>query len=117
MLRYLDQGEITGKTAKKVLRTLFEDRKAGGGKAVHDIIEEQGLWFNPFSEEEYRVMAKGIVDEYPEIVKDVLVGNRKGKGKLMFLVGQMMRADREGRMDPKVAAMVLEEVIGVPPAE
>jgi Asp-tRNA(Asn)/Glu-tRNA(Gln) amidotransferase B subunit len=47
----------------------------------------------------------------------VLGGDRKGKGKLMFLVGQMMRADREGRMDPKVAAMVLEEVIGVPPAE
>jgi aspartyl-tRNA(Asn)/glutamyl-tRNA(Gln) amidotransferase subunit B len=117
MLRYLDQGEITGKTAKKVLRTLFEDRKAGGGKAVHDIIEEQGLWFNPFSEEEYRVMAKGIVDEHPEIVKDVLVGDKKGKGKLMLLVGQMMRADREGRMDPKVAAMVLEEAIGVPPAE
>jgi aspartyl-tRNA(Asn)/glutamyl-tRNA(Gln) amidotransferase subunit B len=75
------------------------------------MIDEEGLWFIPLSDEQYEEIARSVVEAHPQQVEEVLGGGKKGKGKLNFLLGQMMRRDEEGRMDPQRATKVIEEVI------
>jgi aspartyl-tRNA(Asn)/glutamyl-tRNA(Gln) amidotransferase subunit B len=111
LIHYLDSNQITGKTAKKLLPALFENETKGVMKSVKDMIDEEGLWFIPLSDEQYEEIARSVVEAHPQQVEEVLGGGKKGKGKLNFLLGQMMRRDEEGRMDPQRATKVIEEVI------
>ncbi|PSS06924.1 hypothetical protein M430DRAFT_37580 [Amorphotheca resinae ATCC 22711] len=111
LIHYLDSNQITGKTAKKLLPVLFENETKGVMKSVKDMIDEGGLWFIPLSDEQYEEIARSVVEAHPQQVEEVLGGGKKGKGKLNFLLGQMMRRDEEGRMDPQRATKVIEEVI------
>jgi aspartyl-tRNA(Asn)/glutamyl-tRNA(Gln) amidotransferase subunit B len=111
LIHYLDSNQITGKTAKKLLPALFENETKGVMKSVKDMIDEGGLWFIPLSDEQYEELARSVVEAHPHQVEEVLGGSKKGKGKLNFLLGQMMRRDEEGRMDPQRATKVIEEVI------
>lgn len=111
LIHYLDSNQITGKTAKKLLPALFENETKGVMKSVKDMIDEGGLWFIPLSDEQYEEIARSVVEAHPQQVEEVLGGGKKGKGKLNFLLGQMMRRDEEGRMDPQRATKVIEEVI------
>ncbi|EHK99635.1 putative Glutamyl-tRNA(Gln) amidotransferase subunit B, mitochondrial [Glarea lozoyensis 74030] len=98
--------KITGKSAKRVLQLLFVNALEGKEKSTHEVIEEQGLWFMPLSEEEYEELARSVLDM--EVVKQILAGK---EGKVKFLLGQMMRSDRDGRVDPRRAEGVLRGVI------
>lgn len=115
LIHYLDSKQITGQTAKRLLPTLFQKYTNGVAKSVKEIIDEGGLWFVPLSDETYAELAKSVVDAYPHVVQEVLSGEQKGKSKLNFLLGQMMRTDKEGRMDPQQATKAIEQVIGIDP--
>ncbi|KAL3426446.1 Glutamyl-tRNA(Gln) amidotransferase subunit B, mitochondrial [Phlyctema vagabunda] len=106
LIQYLESKKITGKTAKKLLVSLFDDALAGHSRDVEDMIEEDGLWFRPMSAEEYDELARSILDD--SVVEQILKGQ---KGKIMFLVGQMMRNGEEGRVDPQEAKRVVERIV------
>jgi aspartyl-tRNA(Asn)/glutamyl-tRNA(Gln) amidotransferase subunit B len=111
LIHYLDSNQITGKTAKRLLSSLFENETNGVRESVKEMIDEGGLWFTPLSEEMYEELARSVVDAHPQIAEEASVGDKRGKGKLNFLVGQMMRKDDEGRMDPQRATKVIEQII------
>ncbi|KAG0647231.1 Glutamyl-tRNA(Gln) amidotransferase subunit [Hyphodiscus hymeniophilus] len=101
----LDNNQITGTSAKKILTMLFE-MSTDEQKTVKQLIDEEGLWFNPLSAAEYDELAKSILDM--KIVEEILAGK---EGKINFLLGKMMRADGEGRVDAKEATAVLRRII------
>jgi aspartyl-tRNA(Asn)/glutamyl-tRNA(Gln) amidotransferase subunit B len=106
LIHYLDNNKITGKTAKNLLVSLFENGTAGSTKSVTELIDQEGLWFTPLSTEEYEELARSILDT--KVVEEILSGKT---GKINFLLGQMMRQDSDGRVDPEEAMKVLKRVI------
>jgi len=82
---------------------------AGDARAVEQIVQEENLLLRPLSEEEYRQLAQSLIDENPKMVEAV----RKGQmGKVMWLVGQMMRAE-EGRVEAKKAEEVVKRLLSM----
>jgi aspartyl-tRNA(Asn)/glutamyl-tRNA(Gln) amidotransferase subunit B len=106
LIFYLDSKQITGKSAKALLVRLFENGEMGVNAEVKEIIDEAGWWFSPLSLAEYEDLARSIWDE--KVVEEILAGK---EGKINFLVGKMMRLDRDGRVEPLEAAKVLKSLI------
>ena len=105
ILDNLMEKKITGSTAKRLLRMSFE----GDVREVERIIEEDGLAFRALSEEEYQARAREVMVANQAVVLDIQKRGRSGK--LMFLVGQMMRQGGESRMEAKKAEDVLRRLI------
>ncbi|TAQ88699.1 hypothetical protein B7494_g2984 [Chlorociboria aeruginascens] len=108
LIHYLDGEKITGRSAKRLLASLFENEKAGIEKDIKTMINDGGLWFNPLSAAEYEELGQSVLDEDSKIVEQILAGQA---GKINFLVGQMMRKAEEGRVDAQKAAEVLRGLI------
>jgi aspartyl-tRNA(Asn)/glutamyl-tRNA(Gln) amidotransferase subunit B len=106
IINYLDTRAITRQTAKGLLASVLEGETRMLPRQVKDLIEEGGLWFKPMSTEEYEELAHNILDE--EVVEQILKGQT---GKIMFLVGQMMRNGEGGRVEPKKAEDVIKGII------
>jgi aspartyl-tRNA(Asn)/glutamyl-tRNA(Gln) amidotransferase subunit B len=106
IIHYLDSKSITGKTAKRLLSSVFEDQANGNPRDVKDMIDEGGLWLRPMSAEEYDVLARSILDI--KVVEQILKGQ---EGKVMFLVGRMMKNGEEGRVEPKEAEKVIRRMV------
>jgi aspartyl-tRNA(Asn)/glutamyl-tRNA(Gln) amidotransferase subunit B len=99
-------GRLTGSTAKKVLRLIFD----GDRRPVLRIIEQDGLAFRQLSDAEYEELTKRVLKQNPAIVKDI---KDKGKqGGIMFLVGQVMRQGEQGRVEAKKAQHFLQQALG-----
>jgi aspartyl-tRNA(Asn)/glutamyl-tRNA(Gln) amidotransferase subunit B len=110
ILSHLHRREITAKVAKDLLWGAFRGEIAAGG--VTQAIDAASLWFQELSEQEYAKLADQVVDGEDKVLGEFLrfkQGNAKAypQGKLMFLVGKMMRAGTEQRMDPASAERVL----------
>ena len=98
-------GKITSSTAKQVLKMVFQGDKRGVG----NIIREENLEFKPLSEDEYAKLAAEVIKANPGPVNDI---REKGKtGKLMFLVGQMMRQGQDGRVQAEKAKETLQKLV------
>jgi aspartyl-tRNA(Asn)/glutamyl-tRNA(Gln) amidotransferase subunit B len=96
---------ITGSSAKQVLRLVFN----GDGREIGAIIRESGFVYSPLSKDEYTKLAETVIQQHGDKVQQI---REKGQmGKLMFLVGQMMRAGEEGRVEAKTAESVLRRLI------
>jgi aspartyl-tRNA(Asn)/glutamyl-tRNA(Gln) amidotransferase subunit B len=108
LIHLLSTNRITGRTAKKVLSELFAAGLEGREETAEDIIEREGLWFAPLSEGEYEVLARSVMEGNEKVVEEILAGK---EGKVHFLVGLMMRADRDGRVDATSAREVLMKEI------
>ncbi|CZR68830.1 related to PET112 protein [Phialocephala subalpina] len=106
LLHLLIGKKITGKTAKKVLAELFEAGIQNVDTGPEAIVDRLGLWYTPLSNREYVDMAKTVLDA--NVMEEILAGKT---GKLNFLVGQMMRMDTEGSVDPQQATAVLQKLI------
>jgi aspartyl-tRNA(Asn)/glutamyl-tRNA(Gln) amidotransferase subunit B len=106
LLQSLDDKRITGKAAKKLLTLLFKNALSGIDKSTKQITDEEDLWFKPLSTAEYEDLARSVLNE--KTVSEILAGK---KGKINFLLGQMMRRDGDGRIDPLEALRVLERVV------
>ena len=104
ILQNLDEGKITGSTAKRLLAMIFD----GDEREVNTIIDQDDLSLQRLSREEYITMAQALLDEDPKKVEQI----RKGKqmGKLKFFVGQMMRQG-SGRVEAQKAEAVLKELL------
>jgi aspartyl-tRNA(Asn)/glutamyl-tRNA(Gln) amidotransferase subunit B len=92
LLRFIDDGKISGKQGKDVLVEMFQT-----GEAAAKVIEEQGL------------VQVSDVGEIDQVVDEVLAANpqqlqsyRGGKEALFgFFVGQVMKASK-GKANPKL---------------
>lgn len=106
ILQNLDEGKITGSTAKKLLAMIFD----GDKRDVNTIIEEDDLSLQHLSREEYIMMAQALLDKDPQTVEKIR--NGKQLGKLKFFVGQMMRQG-SGKVEAQKAEAVLKELLGL----
>ena len=98
-------GKVTMSAARDILLRKFE----GDERTVESIIHEEGLVFRSLSEDEYRQLANSVIDDHPDMVEDI---REKGKtGKMMYLVGKMMRQAPEGRIEAPKAQSILQEQI------
>ena len=104
ILQNLDEGKITGSTAKKLLAMLFE----GDQRGVSTIIEQEDLGLQRLSREEYVQMAQALLDKDPKKVEQIRTGRQLGK--LNFFVGQMMRQG-SGKVEAQKAEAVLKELL------
>ncbi|KAK4211160.1 Glutamyl-tRNA amidotransferase subunit B, mitochondrial [Rhypophila decipiens] len=114
LLAHLYKKEITASVAKELLWSIFRGEIVTGG--VTDVIEEQSLWFDELSYEEYADLADEVVDGQEKVLGEFVrfqqgLAGKKGypQGKLMFLVGQMMRSGPEHRMDPASAERIMKQ--------
>jgi aspartyl-tRNA(Asn)/glutamyl-tRNA(Gln) amidotransferase subunit B len=106
IIHHLETKLITGKTAKSLLSRVFDNEKIGFRQSVLSIIETDNLLIRPMSANEYDELAKSIIE--PKVVQQILKGQ---EGKIMYLVGRMMRSGEEGRVEPKEAERVIRKLI------
>ncbi|KAK1757104.1 Glutamyl-tRNA amidotransferase subunit B, mitochondrial [Echria macrotheca] len=103
ILYHLMRKEITAKVARELLWSVYREDISRGG--VTDAIAAGDLWFHELSEAEYTALADTVLRGEEKIVAE-FTRHAEGKskqypqGKLMFLVGKVMRAGPEQRMDP-----------------
>ena len=81
----------------------------GDQRSVQDIVAQENLTLKPLSKEEYMALAQGLMDEKPDMVKDVV---EKGQEKkIKWFVGQMMARSAEGSVEPNAAEETLRELM------
>lgn len=105
LLDQLLQAHVTMPSAKHILGMLID----GDERSVPQIVDEEGLRLLPLSEDEYTSLAEEIIAANSGVAEQIM---KKGQmGKLMFLVGQMMRRGPEGRIEAKKAEETLRKLM------
>jgi len=107
IIHHLEAKLITGKTAKSLLFKVLDNETNGIRKScVLSMIKTDNLLIRPMSANEYDELANRVIE--PKIIEQIL----KGKdGKVMYLVGRMMRLGEEGRVEPQEAERVIRKLI------
>ena len=117
ILYYLHTHRITAKIAKELLWVVFRGAVPAKYPSVLAAIEQENLWFRELDAEEYAALADEAVDGQDAVVAQFATaggdggGGRYPQGKLMFLVGRMIRLGPEERIDPKNAEKVMREAL------
>ncbi|CAJ2509636.1 Uu.00g146620.m01.CDS01 [Anthostomella pinea] len=111
ILLYLHQHRITAKIAKELLWVVFRGRIPDQYPTVSDAIEQEGLWFHELSDVEYAELADAAVEGQDDVVKQFVNYRQYPQGKLMFLVGRMIRLGQEERIDPKNAERIMRAAL------
>lgn len=101
IIAHLLRKQITGRTAKSLLLRKSE----GETRAVDQIILDEDLFSRLLSQDEYHALAKQLLGEKPDIVRDIL--KKRQLKKLKWFVGQMIRRSGEGTIEPEMAEAVL----------
>lgn len=119
IIHHLHRREITAKTANALLLGLFTGDIPPGH--VRRTIDEQELWFREISLDEYAAVADAVVadgdvksalDEFVKYYQQEEGKKQYPEGKLMFLVGRMMRVGEKAEsMDPVSAEGVMRRRI------
>jgi aspartyl-tRNA(Asn)/glutamyl-tRNA(Gln) amidotransferase subunit B len=115
ILFYLHKGRITANVAKDLLWAVSRGEVGATLEPPNNVesaIESSDLWFRGLSADEYAEIADAAVQGEEKVLREFQKfkdGKAKAypRGKLMFLVGKMMRQGPEGRMDPKSAEKVM----------
>ncbi|MEM2897544.1 MAG: Asp-tRNA(Asn)/Glu-tRNA(Gln) amidotransferase subunit GatB [Candidatus Bathyarchaeia archaeon] len=98
MVKRIDDGVISGKIAKSILREMMLT-----GKLPERIIEEKGL--RKISDREYiSSLVDKIFEENKRAVEDALIDEEA----INYLIGQLMKATK-GKADPVIANEVVKE--------
>ncbi|MBS7625807.1 Asp-tRNA(Asn)/Glu-tRNA(Gln) amidotransferase subunit GatB [Candidatus Bathyarchaeota archaeon] len=96
MLRLIDDGTISGKIGKEVLKEIMVT-----GEAPENVVKARGLI--RISDREYlERLTDRVFEENPKAVKDAL----KDEKAVRFLVGQLMKLT-EGKADPQLANILV----------
>lgn len=110
LLYHLSRNQITGKVAKELLLSIYLDELQGDVDAA---IEANNLWFKEISEAEYRQLADEAVEGEDKVLQEFVDYKKFPQGKLMYLVGKMMRMGPAERIDPTTAEAVMRARVGV----
>lgn len=106
LVYHLYRKEITGKVAKELLLAISSGELGDG---VTQAIDANGLWFQEITQEEYTSLAEEALQGEQKILDEFANSTRFPHGKLMFLVGKMMRLGPTERIDPVVAESIMRE--------
>jgi aspartyl-tRNA(Asn)/glutamyl-tRNA(Gln) amidotransferase subunit B len=99
--------DITNRSGKRILSMIFE----GDQRTVQDIVAEEKLQLTPLSRQEYLDLAQKLINEKPDMVKDIV---QKGQAKkVMWFVGQMIARSSEGSVEPDKAEAIVKEQLGL----
>ncbi|KAL2753212.1 hypothetical protein ACRALDRAFT_2029099 [Sodiomyces alcalophilus JCM 7366] len=115
LLYHVHQKKITGKVAKELLLALYQGGLGESG-GVTAAIDAHDLWFHELSEEEYGALVQSALEGEDRVLKEF--GGKKiyPQGKLMYLVGKMLRLGPAERIDPvnaeKAMRTRIEELCG-----
>ncbi|HUY00139.1 MAG TPA: Asp-tRNA(Asn)/Glu-tRNA(Gln) amidotransferase subunit GatB [Candidatus Deferrimicrobium sp.] len=100
MLKYIDEGTISRRSAKKVLWDMIRDKKT-----PDEIISEDGH-HRIGDKEKIEKIIKKILKENPKTVEDAI----QDDGAINFLVGQVMK-ETQGTADPQITYKILKDSI------
>ncbi|TPX17913.1 uncharacterized protein E0L32_003014 [Thyridium curvatum] len=113
ILAYLLQKRVTARVAKELLFALFRGDIGGSSSegrvgSVTEAIERDGLWFDELTTEEYGALAEEAMVDQDKVLREFVDYRQYPQGKLMFLVGKMMRLGPQERIDPATAEKVMK---------
>ncbi|KAG8409815.1 hypothetical protein J3458_018896 [Metarhizium acridum] len=108
LLYHLCLNQITGKVAKELLLSIYLEELEGG---VEEAIEANGLWFREISETEYRQLAKEAVEGEDKVLQEFAGYKKFPQGKLMYLVGKMMKMGPTERINAATAEAAMRAQI------
>ena len=116
ILFYLHTRRVTAKIAKELLWVVFRGAVPAKYPSVLAAIEQENLWFHELSDAEYAALADEAVEGQDAVVAQFAASTadpaaRYPQGKLMFLVGRMIRLGPEERIDPKNAEKVMRAAL------
>ncbi|KAI0996327.1 Glutamyl-tRNA(Gln) amidotransferase subunit B [Podosphaera aphanis] len=100
--------KIQRKTAKWVLKELYNCLIEKRPQKALAMIEKEGLWCNWMSEDQYRELVEGVLNQHEILLKAILSGNT---GKIKALLGMILKGDTKGIVDPLFAERVLVKAI------
>lgn len=104
MLKLIDDGEISGKIAKKVLNEIVRT-----GEPPQEIIKKENLIKISDKDQILKIIDK-VFEEFPKAVKDA----KTDENAINYLVGQVMSKTR-GRADPEITnKLIREKLAGYP---
>ncbi|KAK7423200.1 hypothetical protein QQZ08_009197 [Neonectria magnoliae] len=104
LLYHLIRKQITGKVAKELLFAIYFNEIEGG---VTQAIEANDLWFKELPLEEYELLADEVMGKEKKMLKEFVDYTTFPHGKLMYLVGKLMRLGPTERIIPTTAEKVL----------
>jgi aspartyl-tRNA(Asn)/glutamyl-tRNA(Gln) amidotransferase subunit B len=90
--------------AKELLFAMYLKEFEGG---VTQAIEDNDLWFKEITVEEYEQIADEAMEGEDKILQEFANSEQFPQGKLMFLVGKMMRLGPTERIVPANAERVM----------
>ncbi|KAI1817692.1 GatB/GatE catalytic domain-containing protein [Poronia punctata] len=111
LMYYLHRRKITAKVAKELLWAVFRGQVPGNYGDVQAALNMENLWFVELTPEEYAELADEAVQGQEHILRQFADAKVFPQGKLMFLVGRMIRLGKEERIDPKSAEATMRERI------
>ncbi|KAG5974999.1 hypothetical protein E4U58_002256 [Claviceps cyperi] len=106
LLYHLSRKQITGKVAKELLWSIYLNQLQGG---ITETIDANDLWFHEISNEEYRHLAEAAVTGEEKVLREFVNYKKFPQGKLMYLVGRMLRLGPAERIDPVVAEAIMRD--------
>lgn len=105
IVAYVRSKTITTRSGKQLLTLIFN----GDERNVDTIIQEENLRLVPLSQEKYDVLAQGLLDEKPDMVRDIV---QKGQQKkIKWFVGQMIARSADGSVEPEMAEATLRALL------
>ncbi|KAI8671079.1 Glutamyl-tRNA(Gln) amidotransferase subunit B, mitochondrial [Fusarium keratoplasticum] len=104
LLYHLVRKQITGKVAKELLFAIYLNEIEGG---ITRAIEDNDLWFKEIAEEEYEQLADEVMEGEDKVLQEFVDYKQFPQGKLMYLVGKMMRLGPTERIVPANAERVM----------
>ncbi|KZL84892.1 pet112 family protein [Colletotrichum incanum] len=110
ILLHLRKRDITGKVAKELLVAQYLGN-LDEFDSVTDAIKTHELWFKEMSDAEYLQLAESAVEGEDKVLREFREKKNYPQGKLMYLVGKMMRIGETERIDPSGAEKVMRQLI------
>ncbi|KAI0023318.1 aspartyl/glutamyl-tRNA amidotransferase subunit B [Xylariomycetidae sp. FL0641] len=112
ILLHLHAGRITAKVAKELLWAVFRRRIPRAYPDVRACLDAEALWFRELSADEYAALADRAVAGQDDVVRQFVgCGTKFPHGKLMFLVGRMVRLGPEERIVPLNAQAAMRKAL------
>ncbi|KAH7361796.1 aspartyl/glutamyl-tRNA amidotransferase subunit B [Plectosphaerella cucumerina] len=110
LLHHLHRKRITGKVAKELLTALHAGT-LDDSESVTAAIDAHDLWFRELPAEEYSELAREALEGEDKVLAEFAGAKKYPQGKLMYLVGKMIRMGPTERIDPSSAEAAMKAAI------
>lgn len=107
VISHVRRREVTSPSAKRLLAINFE----GDPRSAIEVVHQENLLLQPLSQEEYVKLAQTLLEEKPDMVRDI---TEKGQVKKVgWFVGQMVIRAPDGSVEPDKAKEVLLNLLSL----